>query len=52
MDGFSTDHHVVILAATNRKELLDSALIRPGRFDRSIDVTLPDINGRIEIFKV
>jgi AFG3 family protein len=52
MDGFSTDHHVVILAATNRKELLDSALVRPGRFDRDIDVTIPDINGRIAIFKV
>lgn len=46
MDGFGTDTNVVVLAATNRKELLDPALTRPGRFDRSIDVTLPDIEGR------
>jgi AFG3 family protein len=42
----------VILAATNRKELLDPALTRPGRFDRTIDITLPDIGGRMEIFMV
>lgn len=52
MDGFGTDSKVVIFAATNRKELLDEALTRPGRFDRSIDVTLPDLEGRAEIFKV
>lgn len=52
MDGFGTDSNVVVFAATNRKELLDSALTRPGRFDRSIDVTLPDIDGRRDIFKV
>ena len=46
MDGFGTDSSVVILAATNRKDMLDSALTRPGRFDRSIDVSLPDIEGR------
>jgi AFG3 family protein len=46
MDGFATDHNVVVLAATNRKELLDPALSRPGRFDRTIDITLPDIEGR------
>ena len=52
MDGFSTDENVVILAATNRKELLDNALTRPGRFDRSIDITLPDLEGRTQIFTV
>jgi AFG3 family protein len=46
MDGFSTDSNVIVLAATNRKELLDNALTRPGRFDRSIEVALPDLNGR------
>lgn len=52
MDGFGTDANVVVFAATNRKELLDSALTRPGRFDRSIDVNLPDIDGRRDVFKV
>jgi AFG3 family protein len=52
LDGFGTDTNVVVMAATNRKELLDPALTRPGRFDRTIDVTLPDINGRKEIFMV
>eukprot|EP00330_Aristerostoma_sp_ATCC50986_P010559 CAMPEP_0114588888 /NCGR_PEP_ID=MMETSP0125-20121206/11488_1 /TAXON_ID=485358 ORGANISM="Aristerostoma sp., Strain ATCC 50986" /NCGR_SAMPLE_ID=MMETSP0125 /ASSEMBLY_ACC=CAM_ASM_000245 /LENGTH=569 /DNA_ID=CAMNT_0001785529 /DNA_START=585 /DNA_END=2294 /DNA_ORIENTATION=- len=52
MDGFGTDTNVVVLAATNRKELLDPALTRPGRFDRGIDVTLPDIEGRKQIFMV
>ena len=52
MDGFGTDSNVIIFAATNRKELLDPALTRPGRFDRSIDVILPDIDGRRDIFKV
>ena len=46
MDGFGTDTHVVILAATNMKDILDPALVRPGRFDRTIDITLPDIEGR------
>lgn len=46
MDGFGTETNVVILAATNMKESLDSALTRPGRFDRSIEITLPDIEGR------
>ncbi|CAD8197839.1 unnamed protein product [Paramecium octaurelia] len=52
MDGFGTDTNVIVLAATNRKELLDPALTRPGRFDRSIDITLPDIEGRKQIFMV
>lgn len=52
MDGFSTDSGVIILAATNRPDTLDSALLRPGRFDRQISIDKPDINGRTEIFKV
>ncbi|CAD8202521.1 unnamed protein product [Paramecium pentaurelia] len=52
MDGFGTDSNVIVLAATNRKELLDPALTRPGRFDRQIDITLPDIEGRKQIFMV
>ncbi|CAD8109614.1 unnamed protein product [Paramecium primaurelia] len=52
MDGFGTDTNVIVLAATNRKELLDPALTRPGRFDRSVDITLPDIEGRKQIFMV
>lgn len=52
MDGFGTDTNVIILAATNRKELLDTALTRPGRFDRTIEVTLPDLDGRKSIFMV
>lgn len=43
MDGFDTSNQVVVISATNRKELLDSALIRPGRFDRNIEVNLPDL---------
>ena len=46
MDGFSSDSNVVVMAGTNRKDILDSALLRPGRFDRTIDITLPDIEGR------
>ncbi|MFK7953407.1 MAG: ATP-dependent zinc metalloprotease FtsH [Ekhidna sp.] len=52
MDGFSTDAGVIILAATNRPDVLDSALLRPGRFDRQISIDKPDINGREAIFKV
>ncbi len=52
MDGFDGRKGVVILAATNRPESLDRALLRPGRFDRRIPVELPDLNGRIEILKV
>ncbi len=52
MDGFSTDVGVIILAATNRPDVLDSALLRPGRFDRQISIDKPDIVGREAIFKV
>jgi len=52
MDGFSSDKGVVILAATNRPESLDKALLRPGRFDRRIPVELPDLNGRRAILEV
>ena len=52
MDGFATDSGVIILAATNRPDVLDSALLRPGRFDRQISIDKPDINGREAIFKV
>ncbi len=52
MDGFGSNTNVIILAATNRADVLDRALLRPGRFDRQIYVELPDLNGRKEIFKV
>jgi len=52
MDGFNTSKGIVILAATNRPEILDPALLRPGRFDRQILVDRPDLNGRLEILKV
>ena len=52
MDGFDASKGVVILAATNRPEILDPALLRPGRFDRRIPVELPDLKGREEILKV
>ncbi|MEL6274247.1 MAG: ATP-dependent metallopeptidase FtsH/Yme1/Tma family protein, partial [Bacteroidota bacterium] len=52
MDGFSTDKGVILMAATNRPDVLDSALLRPGRFDRQIGIDRPDLNGRAAIFKV
>jgi cell division protease FtsH len=52
MDGFGTDSGVIILAATNRPDILDSALLRPGRFDRQIGIDKPDLHGREQIFKV
>jgi AFG3 family protein len=52
MDGFGTDSGVIILAATNRPDTLDSALLRPGRFDRQVSIDKPDINGRTQIFNV
>merc|ERR1712137_40379 len=52
MDGMGTDNGVIVLASTNRADMLDQALVRPGRFDRQIDVQKPDIAGRIAIFKI
>jgi AFG3 family protein len=52
MDGFGTDIGIIILAATNRPDVLDSALLRPGRFDRQISIDRPDVKGREAIFKV
>src|SRR5580765_86114 len=52
MDGFGTDSGIIILAATNRPDVLDSALLRPGRFDRQITIDRPDLVGREAIFKV
>ena len=52
MDGFNTNEGVIIIAATNRSDILDNALLRPGRFDRQVYVGMPDIKGREEILKV
>lgn len=52
MDGFNTDKGVIIMAATNRPDVLDSALLRPGRFDRQILIDKPDLRGRVEVLKV
>ena len=52
MDGFDTSTQVIVIAATNRDDVLDPALVRPGRFDRQVYVPLPDLQGRYEIFKV
>ncbi len=52
MDGFSTDKGVILMAATNRPDVLDKALLRPGRFDRQIGIDRPDLKGREAIFKV
>jgi len=52
MDGFDTNQGVILMAATNRPDVLDKALLRPGRFDRHVMITLPDIKGRYEILKV
>ena len=52
MDGFESSDQVIVIAATNRADVLDPALTRPGRFDRQVDVPLPDIKGRLEILKV
>jgi len=52
MDGFDTNDQVIVMAATNRADVLDPALIRPGRFDRQIHVPLPDVKGRLEILRV
>lgn len=52
MDGFDTTEGIIIVAATNRPDVLDKALLRPGRFDRQVYISLPDIKGRFEILKV
>lgn len=52
MDGFDSDQSIIVIAATNRPEMLDEALLRPGRFDRTINIALPDIKGREEILKI
>lgn len=52
MDGFDTNEGVILMAATNRPDVLDKALLRPGRFDRRVIINLPDIKGRFEILKV
>lgn len=52
MDGFDTNEGVILMAATNRPDVLDKALLRPGRFDRRVVISLPDIKGRYEILKV
>ncbi len=52
MDGFDTDQTIIVLAATNRPEMLDKALLRPGRFDRQVTIPAPDLNGREAILKL
>ena len=52
MDGFGSHDGIIVIAATNRPDILDPALLRPGRFDRQITVNYPDLNGRVEILKV
>ena len=52
MDGFSSEETIIVLAATNRPEMLDKALLRPGRFDRQITIPTPDLRGRLEILKI
>src|SRR5690625_7845270 len=52
MYGFNSDDGVIIMAATNRPDILDSALLRPGRFDRQILIDKPDLQGRVEVLEV
>src|SRR5436309_42687 len=52
MDGFDTDEGIIVMAATNRQDVLDPALMRPGRFDRQVMVDLPDVKGREDILKI
>lgn len=52
MDGFDSNSNIIVLAATNRPEILDPALVRPGRFDRAIKIDLPDVNGREKILRI
>ena len=51
MDGFGTNHHVIVVAATNRADILDRALTRAGRFDRQIYIDLPELDERKDIFQ-
>jgi cell division protease FtsH len=51
MDGFEGNTGIIIIAATNRPDVLDTALLRPGRFDRQVVVDAPDLKGRLEILK-
>ena len=52
MDGFESNETIIVLAATNRPEMLDKALLRPGRFDRQVTIPAPDLLGREEILKL
>jgi len=52
MDGFSQDTNVIVMAATNRADVLDKALLRPGRFDRKVTINLPNLQDREKILKV
>ncbi len=52
MDGFGVNEGIIVMAATNRKDILDPAILRPGRFDRDVIVGRPDVGGREEILKV
>ncbi|MEZ4634167.1 MAG: AAA family ATPase [Caldilineaceae bacterium] len=52
MDGFDTDVNVILIAATNRPDILDPALLRPGRFDRRVTMDAPDVQGRREVLDV
>ena len=52
MDGFGVNEGIIVMAATNRKDILDPAILRPGRFDRNVLVGRPDVGGREEILKV
>ena len=52
MDGFGVNEGIIVMAATNRKDILDPAILRPGRFDRNVIVGRPDVGGREEILKV
>ena len=51
MDGFEGNTGIIVIAATNRVDVLDAALLRPGRFDRQVTVDVPDVKGRLEILK-
>ena len=52
MDGFEANENIIVMAATNRPDVLDAALLRPGRFDRQIVVDVPDLKGRLGILEV